>query len=187
MSRVGKLPVTVPKDVQVNLSDKEIVIKGKLGELKSPITGDVKVVYNKASDSSDEESSDFLKIDPANDSIESRAMWGTTRNIINNMITGVSEGFNIRLVINGVGFRAAADNKILTLSLGFSHDIKYAIPDGITVKCEKPTLVVISGADKQKVGQIAGEIIKYRPVEPYKGKGVYIEGSYIRRKEGKKK
>lgn len=187
MSRVGKSPVAIPKDVQVELKESEIVIKGKLGELKSPISGDVKVVYNKASDNSDEDSGDFIQVDPANDSQKSRAMWGTTRNIINNMVKGVSEGFDVRLEINGVGFRASADNKILTLSLGFSHDIKYAIPNGITIKCEKPTLVVISGANKQKVGQIAGEIIKYRPVEPYKGKGVYIEGSYIRRKEGKKK
>ena len=103
------------------------------------------------------------------------------------MVEGVSNGFSIRLEINGVGYRSATDGKILTLILGFSHEIKYAIPAGITIKCEKPTLLVISGADKQKVGQVAGEIIKFRPVEPYKGKGVYIEGSYIRRKEGKKK
>jgi len=187
MSRVGKSPVAVPKDVQVELNNKEIVIKGKLGELKSPVSGDVKVLYKKAEEDSESDGGDFILVEPANDSQKSKAMWGTTRNIINNMVKGVSEGFNIRLEINGVGFRAATDGKRLTLALGFSHDIIYAIPEGIAVKCEKPTLVVISGADKQKVGQIAGEIIKYRPVEPYKGKGVYIEGSYIRRKEGKKK
>lgn len=191
MSRVGKSPVAVPKDVQVELNDSEITIKGKLGVLKSPITGDVKVVYKKAGEDSDEnsdgETGDFILVQPANDSQISRAMWGTTRNNISNMVKGVSEGFKVRLEITGVGFRAAAEGNMLSLALGFSHEIRYAVPAGISIACEKPTLIVISGSDKQKVGQIAGEIMKYRPVEPYKGKGVYIEGSKIRRKEGKKK
>jgi large subunit ribosomal protein L6 len=183
MSRVGKSPVAVPKDVQVELKGSEITIRGKLGVLKSPITGDVKVVYEKGEAGSDA----FISVQPANDSQISRAMWGTTRNNINNMVKGVSEGFKVRLEITGVGFRAAAEGNMLSLALGFSHEIRYAVPAGISIACEKPTLIVISGSDKQKVGQIAGEIMKYRPVEPYKGKGVYIEGSKIRRKEGKKK
>ncbi len=177
MSRVGKLPISIPSGVQVELGDKEIVIKGKLGELKTALNPLVTV--------SQEEQA--LTVKPANDSKDARSMWGTLRNVINNMVVGVSEGFTIRLEINGVGYRASADQKIITLSLGYSHDIKYAIPAGISVKCEKPTLIVLSGANKQLVGQVAGELMSLRPVEPYKGKGVYIEGSYIRRKEGKKK
>lgn len=184
MSRVGKLPVTLPKDVQVDLTDKEIVVKGKLGELRTQILPDVLVSREK---SEGEVSSDIIKITPANDDKKSRSMWGTMRSLVSNMVEGVSEGFNVRLEVKGVGFRAAIKGKLLVLSLGFSHDIYYAIPEGITIKCEKPTLIVISGANKQLVGQVSGEIIAFRPVEPYKGKGVFIEGSYIRRKEGKKK
>lgn len=188
MSRVGKAPVIVPKGVQVELTKEEIVIKGKLGELRAVLTTDVKVTYEEG-DSSGEGDAALARVlvNPANDSKQSRAMWGTIRNIVRNMVAGVSEGYNVRLEIKGVGFRAALDGKLLTLNLGFSHEIKYAIPAGITIQCEKPTLIVISGANKQLVGQIAGEIIKFRPVEPYKGKGVFIEGSRIRRKEGKKK
>lgn len=185
MSRVGKLPVAVPKNVQVELTGEEVVIKGKLGELRTRLTSDVKVTYTKAQ--SGEPEGDEILVEQVGESKFARAMWGTVRCNINNMVRGVTEGFTTRLEIFGVGFRAAADAKILTLALGYSHEIKYAIPQGITIKCEKPTLVVISGADKQLVGQVAGEIIKYRPVEPYKGKGVFKEGSYVRRKEGKKK
>ena len=103
------------------------------------------------------------------------------------MVKGVSEGFEVRLEMNGVGYRSATDGKIISLVLGYSHEIRYALPQGINVKCEKPTLMVITGADKQLVGQVAGELMSLRPAEPYKGKGVYKEGSYIRRKEGKKK
>ncbi len=177
MSRVGKLAVTIPSDVNVSLNGSVVVIKGKLGELKYNLTDDVKfeIVDGK------------VQVNPANDSKKSRAMWGTVRNNINNMIKGVTAGFSIRLVINGVGYRAASDNKFISLALGFSHDIKYAIPEGVAVKCEKPTLVVISGPDRQKIGQIAGDLMKLRPAEPYKGKGIFPENSYIRRKEGKKK
>lgn len=183
MSRVGKSPVAVPKDVQVNLTEGQITVKGKLGELKAQLTKDVKVTYKGA----EGENSALVSVEPANESKTSRAMWGTVRNIVNNMVKGVSEGFTIRLEMTGVGYRAAADGNLITLTLGYSHEIKYALPAGVAVKCEKPTLIVLSGADKQLVGQIAGELMKFRPVEPYKGKGIYIEGSYIRRKEGKKK
>jgi large subunit ribosomal protein L6 len=177
MSRVGKLPIVIPADVQVNIKDGKIAIKGKLGELSAPLNDNVKVSIEDG----------HVNVQPVNDSKESRAMWGTLRNNINNMVKGVFKGFEIRLVIFGVGYRAACDGKYLTLSLGYSHEIKYAIPQSVSIKCEKPTLLVISGSDRQLVGQVAGELMKLRPVEPYKGKGIYIEGSYVRRKEGKKK
>jgi large subunit ribosomal protein L6 len=177
MSRVGKLPVEIPQGVQVNLTEKEITIKGKLGELKAFLVDGVKVVF----------SDNQVHVSPANDTKESRALWGTYRNNIKNMVKGVSDGFEIRLELNGVGYRSSCDGKMISLVLGFSHEIRYALPNGISAKCEKPTLMVIAGADKQLVGQVAGELMKFRPAEPYKGKGIFIEGSYIRRKEGKKK
>jgi large subunit ribosomal protein L6 len=177
MSRVGKLPVEIPSDVQVDLSEDSIKIKGKLGELTTDLVSGVKV----------EHAENKVVVAPANNSKQARSLWGTYRSIIANMVEGVSNGFEIRLEINGVGYRAAMDGKILTLTLGYSHEIKYAVSEDINIKCEKPTILVISGADKQKVGQVAGELMKLRPVEPYKGKGVYKEGAYIRRKEGKKK
>lgn len=177
MSRVGKLPVEIPQGVQVNITNKEIKIKGKLGELSARLVEGVKVTFTDGK----------VIVSPANDSIESRALWGTYRNNIKNMVKGVSDGFEVRLEMNGVGYRSACDGKILNMVLGFSHEIRYAIPSGINIKCEKPTIIVITGADKQLVGQVASELMRFRPVEPYKGKGVYKEGSYIRRKEGKKK
>lgn len=177
MSRVGKLLITVPSDVSVNLAANSVTVKGKLGELTSQLNENVNVSVTDGT----------ISVQPANDTKTAKAMWGTIRNNINNMVEGVSKGFEIRLIINGVGYRAAADNKFLTLSLGFSHEIKYAIPKNVSIKAEKPTLLVISGADVRLIGQIAGELMNLRPVEPYKGKGIYKEGSYVRRKEGKKK
>lgn len=185
MSRVGKAPVTLPEGVQVELGNGEVVIKGKLGELRQALTDKVTVEKTKLDEAHG--GKDALVVKPVNDNKESRAMWGTTRNLINNMVVGVSEGFSKTIIIDGVGYRAASDGKILTLVLGYSHEIKYAIPAGITVKCEKPTIVVISGVNKQLVGQVVGELKKLRPVEPYKGKGIKEEGQYVRRKEGKKK
>ena len=114
-------------------------------------------------------------------------MWATSRTLINNMVTGVSQGFTINLEINGVGYRAAVQGKELVMQLGFSHDVKYPIPEGITIKCDKPTAITVSGADKQRVGQIAAEIRGFRKPEPYKGKGIKYRGEFIFRKEGKKK
>src|SRR3546814_343461 len=126
-------------------------------------------------------------VKPANDSKKARAMWGTARARIQNMVTGVSEGFKKELEINGVGYRAAVQGSALNLQLGFSHDVAYPIPEGISIKCEKPTSITITGADRQQVGQVAAEIRSYRPPEPYKGKGVKYADEVILRKEGKKK
>lgn len=177
MSRIGKLPVVIPASVKVDVKGQEIVVKGAKGELKTLIAGEVNVAVTDGK----------IWVKPANDSKRARSLWGTSRTVINNMVTGVSAGFTERLEINGVGYRAASDKNFLTLSLGFSHDIKFAIPTGVTITCEKPTLVVITGFDKQKVAQVAASIRKLRGPEPYKGKGVKYEGEKIRRKEGKKK
>ncbi len=177
MSRVGKLPVVIPDKVKVDIKGQEITLKGAKGELKTVINSNAKISLTDGS----------VHVEPANDTQMARAMWGTARALINNMVKGVSEGYSIRIEIVGVGFRAAIDKRMLTMSLGFSHDIKYVIPDGIEIKAEKPTLIVISGADKQLVGQVAAELHRLRRVDPYKGKGVLYEGKKIRRKEGKKK
>jgi large subunit ribosomal protein L6 len=180
MSRIGKLPIAIPSGVNVEISEQGVQVTGKLGKLATTFTGDVHIAF-------DSDDNKKILVKPANDTSRARAMWGLSRSIINNMVTGVSEGFTIRLEINGVGYRAAVDGKILTLFLGFSHEIKYAIPEGIDIKCEKPTLLVIFGADRQKVGQVAAVIRALRPPEPYKGKGIKYETETIRRKVGKKK
>ena len=179
MSRVGKLPIAVPAGVTIEVSDQQVQVTGKLGKLITAYNEEVTVTF----DANEKK----VLVKPANDSTRAKAMWGLYRNLINNMVTGVTEGFTIRLEINGVGYRAAVDGKILTLFLGFSHEIKYAIPAGIDIKAEKPTLLVISGADRQKVGQVAAIIRKLRKPEPYKGKGIKYEDEKIRRKVGKKK
>jgi large subunit ribosomal protein L6 len=177
MSRIGKLPIPVPDKVKVDIKGQEIVIKGTKGELKTVINSEAKISLTDGK----------VHVEPANDTKKARAMWGTARAIINNMVKGVTEGFSIRIEIIGVGFRAAIDKGMLTMSLGYSHEIKYVIPQGVEIKAEKPTLIVISGADKQLVGQVAAELHRLRRVDPYKGKGVLYEGRKIRRKEGKKK
>lgn len=178
MSRVGKLPVEIPSGVNVTITDGVITVKGSKGELKQSYIGEVTI----------EVKGNEVIVTPRdkNDG-RSRAMWGLYRALINNMVKGVTEGFTKKLEIQGVGFRSAADNKFLTLSLGFSHEIKYSIPEGIEVKCEKPTLIAISGISKELVGQVAAEIRALRKPEPYKGKGVRYEGEFVRQKEGKKK
>ncbi len=177
MSRVGKHPVALPAGVECQLSDREIGIKGKLGQLTMALTSLVKV----------ERVDGTIKVSPVDESKQAQAMWGTTRKNIMNMVEGVSQGFKRRLEINGVGYRAALQGRDLILQLGHSHEIKYAIPNGITITCEKPTLVLVEGYDRQRVGQVAAEIRSYRGPEPYKGKGVRYEGEYVLRKEGKKK
>jgi large subunit ribosomal protein L6 len=177
MSRIGKMPIALPAGTKADISGNNIKVVGKLGELKLTYRGEVIV----------EQVENKITVQPANDSKQAKAMWGLTRSLINNMVKGVTDGFVVRLEVNGVGYRCSVDGKFLTLFLGFSHEIKYAIPAGITILCEKPTLLVISGADKQKVGQVAAVIRKLRKPEPYKGKGIKYEFEKIIRKEGKKK
>jgi large subunit ribosomal protein L6 len=177
MSRIGKLPITLPAGTKADFLNNSVKISGKLGELKLNYVNDVII----------DQQDNVISIKPANDSKKAKAMWGLTRSLIFNMVKGVTEGFVQRLEVNGVGYRCAVDGKILTLFLGFSHEIKYAIPEGIDIKCEKPTLLVVSGADKQKVGQVSAVIRKLRKPEPYKGKGIKYESEKVLRKEGKKK
>lgn len=177
MSRIGKNPVSVPSHVTCHLNGREILVKGKNGELSALTSKEVQVTY---------ENNEIL-VRPLDDSKKARMLWGTWKNRIRNMVQGVSEGFTVRLEINGVGYRAAVEGDNLKLQLGYSHDILYPIPNGITIVCEKPTAISVSGADRQRVGQIAAEIRSYRKPEPYKGKGIKYENEIIVRKEGKKK
>lgn len=177
MSRIGKLPIAISDKVKVELKGQEITVKGAKGELKTVINSAAKLSFTDGK----------VHVEAANDTQEARAMWGTARALINNMVKGVTEGFSERIEVVGVGFRCAVDKGMLTMSLGYSHEIKYVIPKGVEIKAEKPTLIVISGPDKQLVGQVAAELHRLRRVDPYKGKGVLYEGRKIRRKEGKKK
>lgn len=177
MSRVGKLPVPIPGGVTVEHKGRRITIKGKKGELALPLTADVKVEVKDGA----------VTVQPADDGKRSRAMWGTTRANVSNMMKGVSEGFVKTLEVNGVGYRAAVQKNMLSLSLGFSHEIKYVLPQGVEAQVDKQTTIILSGADRQKVGQVAAEIRELRKPEPYKGKGVRYQGEYVRMKEGKKK
>jgi large subunit ribosomal protein L6 len=177
MSRIGKHPVEVPNGVEVAVDGRRVRAKGKLGELSYESTRDVTVALEDHK----------IVVRPVDASQRARAMWGTARARIQAMVTGVSKGFTRELEINGVGYRAAVQGQTLSLQLGYSHDVNYPIPEGITIKCEKPTSIAISGADKQRVGQVAAEIRAFRPPEPYKGKGVKYADEHILRKEGKKK
>lgn len=177
MSRVGKYPVSIPEGVNVNINGQDVIVKGKNGELSARVSSQVgaKVEDNK------------IVVSPADNSKKARALWGTSRSILSNLVKGVSEGFTVNLEVNGVGYRCQVQGNTLVMQLGFSHEVRFPIPAGITIKCEKPTLVSISGADKQAVGQVASNIRKYRLPEPYKGKGIKYENEQILRKEGKKK
>ena len=177
MSRVGKNPVTIPQGVTVDVASGVATVKGKLGTLKLPITKEVDVSVKDGK----------VWVKPVQENTQSRVLWGTTRANLRNMVEGVSKGYSKALEINGVGYRAAVQGKNLQLQMGYSHDVLYPIPEGITIKCEKPTAVLISGFDKQKVGQVAAEIRAVRPPEPYKGKGIKYDTETILRKEGKKK
>jgi large subunit ribosomal protein L6 len=177
MSRVGKYPVEVPAGVTMALAGNILTAKGKLGELKLTISDNVEAKIDGAK----------VSVTPRTKEAQARMMWGTTRANIANMVKGVSVGYAKTLEITGTGFRAAVNGKNLVVNLGFSHDVVYPIPSGITISCEKPTLIKVAGMDKREVGQVCAEIRAYRPPEPYKGKGVKFEGEAIRRKEGKKK
>ncbi len=177
MSRIGKHPVEIPGGVEVSIANQVLTAKGGKGTLNVPLHDSVRVVHADGK----------VTVSPRGDSKRSRTMWGTMRSLINSAVVGVSEGFVVRMEINGVGYRAAVQGSSLNLQLGYSHDISYPIPDGIAIKCEKPTLIEVSGASKQRVGQVASEIRAFRKPEPYKGKGIRYENEYILRKEGKKK
>jgi len=178
MSRIGKHPVGIPQGVEVAVEGQTVKVKGKLGSLQETLPGEVVIALEDGS----------LAVKPRDeDDKRGRQMWGLARTLVQNMVTGVSEGFTRRLDISGVGYRANVDGNILNLQLGYSHDIKFAIPDDVKIVCETPTAIVISGFERQRVGQIASEIRGFRPPEPYKGKGVRYSDEVVRRKEGKKK
>ena len=176
MSRVGKNPVPIPAGVTIDLKGQHLKAKGKRGELQFTVHDDVSIARE----------GDALVFKPRTESRRARMQWGTARNMVSNVVRGVSDGFTINLEINGVGYRAQADAKMLKMQLGFSHDVEIPIPTGIQIKAVKPTEIEISGADRQRVGQIAAEIRSLRPPEPYKGKGIKYSTETIRRKEGKK-
>ena len=177
MSRIGKHPVSIPEGVTVEITNQTVVAKGKLGELTAKLPEDVALVH----------ADNQVTVSPVGESQRARAMWGMSRTVISNLVQGVSEGFVKKLEITGVGYRVQMKGKDLNLQLGFSHDVPYAAPEGITFNCPDQTHIEISGADKQKVGQVAADIRSFRPPEPYKGKGVRYAGEFILRKEGKKK
>jgi large subunit ribosomal protein L6 len=177
MSRIGKRPVAVPSGITAAVEGQTVKIKGPKGALQVVLHDDVAVKLEGGQ----------IQVDPRFETKRARSQWGTSRTLINNLIAGVTKGFEQRLEINGVGYRAAVQGKNLQIALGYSHDIVYPIPDGITIATPRPVEIVISGSDRQKVGQVAAEIREYRPPEPYKGKGIKYAGERIFRKEGKKK
>jgi large subunit ribosomal protein L6 len=177
MSRIGKKPVPVPQGVTATVDGQTVTAKGPKGELRFVVND---VVMVKMEDGA-------IKVDPRDTSKDARSKWGMSRTMVVNILSGVKNGFEKRLEINGVGYRAAMQGKNLQLALGFSHDVVYEVPEGITVATPKPTEMVVSGIDKQKVGQVAAETRRYRGPEPYKGKGVKYADETIFRKEGKKK
>ena len=177
MSRVGLNPVAVPDTVTLSVVGQIVTAKGKLGELSVNVVDDIEIIQEE----------NLVRVKPRNESTQARAMWGTTRSLVQNIVTGVDQGFTINLEIVGVGYRAAVAGKELVLQLGFSHEVRHPIPEGISIKCERPTAIAVSGSDRQLVGQVAANIREYRKPEPYKGKGVRYENEFILRKEGKKK
>lgn len=177
MSRIGKMPIAIASGVTVTIDGQTVKAKGSKGELELTLVPEVTVSQGE----------DGLTVAPVDESQRARAMWGLSRSLVANMVQGVAEGFSKELEINGVGYRAEVQGKSLKLALGFSHDVIYPVPEGIEIKTPKPTEVVVSGIDKQKVGQVAAEIRSYRPPEPYKGKGVRYHDERVVMKEAKKK
>ena len=177
MSRIGKKAVPVPAGVSADIAGRVLSVKGPKGTLTMPLADEI--TYDVQSDG--------ISVQPANDTKRARAFWGMQRTLVQNLVTGVTTGFSKKLVITGVGYRAAAQGRNLKLQLGYSHDVNIEVPEGIEVKTPDATTVEISGSDKQKVGQLAAEIRRWRKPEPYKGKGIKYDGEFIFRKEGKKK
>ena len=177
MSRIGKKAVPIPSGVTANVEGQTIKVKGPKGALQLVLHDDVSAKMDKGA----------IKVDPRSQTKRARSQWGTSRTLVANLMAGVTKGFEEKLEITGVGFRAAVQGKNLQLQLGYSHDVVYPIPEGIAIATPRPVEIVITGIDKQKVGQVAAEIRDFRSPEPYKGKGVKYAGEYIFRKEGKKK
>lgn len=177
MSRVAKNPVKLPSGVELKIDGRKVSVKGSKGNLEHEVHEQVDVSFEDG----------VFTVKPRQESQESWALAGTTRAVVNNMVTGVSEGFERKLVLNGVGYRAQAQGKTLNLTLGFSHPVAYQLPDGITIETPTQTEIVVKGIDKQLVGQVAANVRAFRPPEPYKGKGVRYADEQVRRKEAKKK
>ncbi|MFM6853042.1 MAG: 50S ribosomal protein L6 [Sphingopyxis sp.] len=177
MSRIGKKPVLIPGGVTASANDGVLTIKGPKGALSMPMADNTRYTLEDGA----------IRVEPANDSKAARSFWGMQRTLVQNLVTGVSDGFTKVLEITGVGYRAASQGKVLKLQLGYSHDVNFDIPEGIEIKTPDNTTVEIVGIDKQKVGQVAAEIRRWRKPEPYKGKGIKYRGEFIFRKEGKKK
>ncbi|MES1975019.1 MAG: 50S ribosomal protein L6 [Pseudomonadota bacterium] len=177
MSRIGKKPVAIPSGTTATIDGGQLSVKGPKGALSMPLREEISYVLEDGG----------ISVNPANDTKRARAFWGMQRTLVQNLITGVSDGFTKKLLINGVGYRADSKGRVLNLKLGYSHDVNIDVPEGIEVKTPDNTTVEISGTDKQKVGQLAAEIRQWRKPEPYKGKGIKYDGEFIFRKEGKKK
>ncbi len=177
MSRIGKRPVAIPSGVTATIESGQLSVKGPKGTLAMPLRDEISYTLEDGG----------ISVQPANATKQARAFWGMQRTLVQNLITGVTEGFTKKLLITGVGYRANAQGKNLKLQLGYSHDVDFAVPEGIEIKTPDNTTVEISGIDKQKVGQVAAEIRRWRKPEPYKGKGIKYDGEFIFRKEGKKK
>ncbi|HZL60165.1 MAG TPA: 50S ribosomal protein L6 [Stellaceae bacterium] len=177
MSRIGRNPVAIPQGVTVELAGDKLTAKGKFGSLQLVISNEIAAVVKDGK----------VTMEAKSDSKRARMHWGTMRALVNNMVTGVSAGFTKVLEIEGVGYRAAVQGKNLVLQLGYSHEVTFPIPADVKITCEKPTTITITGADKQRVGQVAAVLRAYRKPEPYKGKGIRYSSETVRRKEGKKK
>ena len=177
MSRIGKKPVPVPKNVTATVDGQKVTVKGPKGQLSLTLVDDVEVRLEEGA----------IALKPRNETKRARSMWGMSRSLVENIVKGTTNGFSRTLEITGVGYRAAMEGKSLKLQLGYSHDIHYPVPEGITIAVPKPTEITITGIEKDKVGQVAAEIRGFRGPEPYKGKGIRYQGEYIQRKEGKKK
>jgi large subunit ribosomal protein L6 len=177
MSRIGKKAIAVPQGVTASVTGQTVRMKGPKGELSFVLPDDIEGKLENGQ----------IKVDPREKTQRARSMWGLSRSMVQNLATGVTQGFERKLEIEGVGYRASVQGKNLVLALGYSHDVNYPIPQGITITTPKPTEIIIAGSNKQQVGQVAAEIREWRPPEPYKGKGVRYSGEFIFRKEGKKK
>jgi large subunit ribosomal protein L6 len=177
MSRIGKKAVAIPSGVTANVEGQTVKVKGPKGQMQVVLHNDVSVAMEDGG----------VQVQPRSETKRARSLWGTSRTLVSNLVTGVTKGFETKLEITGVGFRAALQGKNLQIALGYSHDVIYPIPEGITIVVPKPTEITITGIDKQRVGQVAAEIRDFRKPEPYKGKGIRYANEFIFRKEGKKK